>query len=123
MLQNPGPKDDDIDNIMREVLDLQDVECCGDDMCEQDPLEMDIPTMSVRETVLHSLKQINVVKNHDLVHDILPGHLKEEYLKHLKEIENMTIKCLELSYSLPNPHVDDDPVPSTSGVNTKAASN
>ena len=63
------------------------------------------------------------MKNHDLVHDILPGHLKEEYLKHVKEIENMTVKCLELSYSLPIPVVDDDPVPSTSGVNTRAASN
>ena len=41
----------------------------------------------------------------------------------IKEIENMTIKFLELSYSLPIPVVDDDPVPSTSGVNTRAASN
>ena len=100
MLQNPGPKDDDIDNIMREVLDLQDVECCGDDMCEQDPLSMDIPTMSVRETVLHSLKQITVLKNHDLVHNILPEHQKEEYLTHLKELEYIVIVCQTHMYMM-----------------------
>ena len=76
---------------MREVLDLQDVESFGDDMCEQDPLSMQIPNMSVRETVLHSLKQICVLKNHDLVHNILPEHQKEEYLTHLKELENMNL--------------------------------
>ena len=59
---------------MREVLDLQDVECCGDDMCEQDPLSMQIPTMSVRETVLHSLK-----------------NQMEEYLTHLKQLDNMNL--------------------------------
>ena len=41
----------------------------------------------------------------------------------IKEIENMSIKCLELCNSLSIPVVDDDPVPSTSGVNTRAASN
>ena len=50
MLQNPGPKDDDLDNIMREELGVQDVECC-EDMLEEDPLCMKTPTMTDRQTV------------------------------------------------------------------------
>ena len=41
---------------------------------EQDPLPMQIPTMSVRETVLHSLK-----------------NQMEEYLTHLKQLDNMNL--------------------------------
>ena len=69
--------------------------------------------------------------------EIAPDRLKVTDLRHnpkqrpdifvdrelIKEIENMSIKCLELCNSLSIPVVDDDPVPSTSGINTRAASN
>ena len=92
-------------------------------MCEEDPLSIQVDNQSIRKTVLHSLKQITVLKNHDLVDSILPRHQKEEYMSYLRKLENMTAKCLELSYSSPNPDVYDDPVPSTSGINTRASSN
>ena len=44
-------------------------------------------------------------------------------MSYLRKLENMTAKCLELSYSSPNPDVYDDPVPSTSGINTTVTSN
>ena len=55
VLQNPGPKDDDLDNIMREELGVQDDHNC-EDMLEEDPLTMQIPNnMSDRQTVHHYL--------------------------------------------------------------------
>ena len=121
MLQNPGPKDDDTDNIMREVLNIQDLEYFGNDMCEEDPLSIQVDNQSTRKTVLHALKQLTVVKNHDLVANILPIHQKEEYMKHIRKLEYMTAKCLEISYSSPNHDVYDNPVPSTSGNNTRVS--
>ena len=40
VLLNPGPKDDDLDNILREVLNVEDLESFGDDMNEVDTLSM-----------------------------------------------------------------------------------
>ena len=59
-----------------------------------------------------------VLKNHDLVHNILSEHQKDEHLKLLKDLENMTIKCFEIcSDNLPTPPVhDDEPIPSTSDL-------
>ena len=62
VLQNPGPKDDDLDNIMREELGVQDDENC-EDMLEEDPLTIQIPTkMRDRQIVQHYLKQMTVKK-------------------------------------------------------------
>ena len=122
VLQNPGPKDDDLDNIMREELGVQDDENC-EDMLEEDPFTMQIPTnMSDRQIVHHYLKQITVLKNHDLVHNILSDHQKKEHLKLLKELENMTIKLFEFTSDtiiLPtSPVHDDEAIPSTSALDT-----
>ena len=103
---------------MREELGVQDVENC-EDMLEEDPFTMQIPTnMSDRQIVQHYLKQITVLKNHDLVHNILSEHQKDEHLKLLKDLENMTIKCFEMCTDiLPTPRVhEDEPIPSTSDL-------
>ena len=44
-------------------------------------------------------------------------------MSYLRKLENMTAKCLQHSYSSPNLDVYDDPVSSTSGINTRASSN
>ena len=58
----------------------------------------------------------------DLQHNILSEHQKDEHLKLLKDLENMTIKCFEMcsdTIILPTPPVhDDEPIPSTSALDT-----
>ena len=123
VLQNPGPKDDDLDNIMREELGVQDDDNC-EDMLEEDPLTMPIPNnMSDRDIVHHYLKQITVLKNHDLIHKILPDHQKEQHDKLLKELQNLTIKCFAVASDTlilpPTPVHEDEAIPSTSGIDTR----
>ena len=54
----------------------------------------------------------------DLQHNILSEHQKDEHLKLLKDLENMTIKCFEMCTDiLPTPRVhEDEPIPSTSDL-------
>ena len=40
VLLNPGPADENIDNIIREVLDVQDVTWSGEDMTEVDKVPL-----------------------------------------------------------------------------------
>ena len=59
ILQNPGPKDDDLDNIFREELGFEDVEVC-EDMLQEDPFDTPIetPVNTPRESLQDYLKQI-----------------------------------------------------------------
>ena len=54
-----------------------------------------------------------------MVHDILPQNDKEEHLKLLQQLKDLSIKCFSFcKNTLPAPPVqDDDPIPSTSGYN------
>ena len=54
-----------------------------------------------------------------MLHNIVSEHEKE-HLKLLKDLKNMTIKCFEFcSDNLPTPPVhDNEPIPSTSALNT-----
>ena len=65
------------------------------------------------------VQKITELKNHELVHDILPQNDKEEHLKLLQELKDLSIKCFDFcSDKLPTPPVhDDEPIPSTSGSN------
>ena len=61
VLLNPGPADDNIDNIVREVLNVQDITCSGEDMTEVD----DVPVHegNIREKVHNTCKRIKDLRN------------------------------------------------------------
>ena len=90
-------------------------------MLQEDPFDTPIerPVNTPRECLQDYLKKISELKNHDLVHDILPQHDKDEHLKLLQELKNLSIKCFDFcSDKLPTPPVHgDEPIPSTSGFN------
>ena len=120
ILQNPSPKYDDLENIFREDLGFEDVEVC-EDMLQEDPFDTPIERTvnTPRESLQDYVKKITELKNHELVHDILPENDKEEHLKLLQELKDLSIKCFDFcSDKLPtSPVHDDEPIPSTSGSN------
>ena len=131
MLLNPGPEDVNLDNILREVLNVEDLESFGDDMNKVDTLSMQLGNVPIRDLVLDCLKYVSIIKKHEVVSNILPRHQIDEFMKYLTSIESMTAKCLERPTTSQNPNAHDvlastsgsrDAVPSTSGINTKHAS-
>ena len=94
VLLNPGPKDDNLDNILREVLNVEDLESFGDDMNEVDTLSMQLGNLCIRDQILDCLKYVSIIKKHDLVTSILPTHQIDEFMNHLTSIEIMAAKCL-----------------------------
>ena len=60
VLQNPGPKDDDLDNITREELGFEDVDVC-EDMLQEDPFDtlIERTVNTPRESLQDYLKKNN----------------------------------------------------------------
>ena len=73
------------------------------------------------ECFLFEIEPTVLKTNLDLLQNILSEHQKDEHLKLLKDLENMTIKCFEIcsdTIILPtSPVHDDEPIPSTSALN------
>ena len=67
VLSNPGPEDVNLDNILREVLNVEDLESFGDDMNEVDTLSMQQGNLSIRDQVLDYLKYLSVIEKHEVV--------------------------------------------------------
>ena len=75
VLLNPGPADDNIDNILREVLNVQDLTCSGEDMTEVD----DVPVHqgNIRAKVHNTCDCIKDLRNDQLTATMPPHRLKE----------------------------------------------
>ena len=127
VLQNPGPKDDDLDNITREELGLEDDDDLCDDMLQEEPFDIpfDRHPKTPREGLQDYVKKLSELKYHEFIHDILPQHDKEndkdEHLKLIQQLKDLSIKCFKFCKDkLPDPPVgDDEPIPSTSGYNNR----
>ena len=100
VLLNPGPKDDDLDNITREELGLEDVDMC-DDMLQEEPFDIpfDRHPKTPREGLQDYVKKLSELKYHEFIHDILPKHDKEndkdEHLKLIQQLKDLSIKCFK----------------------------
>ena len=123
ILQNPGPKDDDLENIMLEELGVQyhDTNNICEDMFEEDTSSLPpVYQLTERDMVHDYLKKINALKKHDVLYTVMTHHEKEYQHDLLKQIENLTIKCFQRASNEPltlgNDTQEDLAVPSTSGV-------
>ena len=120
ILQNPGPKDDDLQNIMLEELRVEDndTNTICEDMLEENTSSL--AQMSERDKVHDYLKKVNGLKQHDVLYTVMTVLEKELHHELLKKIENLTIKCFQRASNEPltlgNDTQEDLAVPSTSGV-------
>ena len=120
ILQNPGPKDNDLQNIMLEELRVEDndTNTICEDMLEENTSSL--AQMSERDMVHDYLRKVNGLKQHDVLYTVMSVLEKELHHELLKKIENLTIKCFERASNEPltlgNDTQEDLAVPSTSGV-------
>ena len=131
VLQNPGPKDDDLDNIIREVVGLEDDDDLCEDMLQEKPFNIPFERQpkTPREGLHDYVTKLSELKYHDFIHEILPQHAmvndKDEHLKLIQQLKDLSIKCFKFCKDkLPDPPVgDDEPIPSTSGYNNRVNMN
>ena len=101
VLLNPGPSDENVENILEEVLNFQDVALTGEDMDEsesedelpahQDPM---LPAHQdpIRPNIYSALKDLTKLRNVPLTKSMLP-HRLDEWKKHIKFLENIAMDC------------------------------
>ena len=97
VLLNPGPKDENIDNTLCEVLNVQDETCPeGEDTNDVDnvPVQQDDDNNTRSETILKTLTCISGLRNDDIT-TTMPAHRLVEWKKHLTSLENLTTSCFE----------------------------
>merc|ERR1711942_509279 len=66
VLLNPGPTDDNVDNIVREVLEVQDTTGCEEDMLELDS-NVQVHTGNIREKLRSTCKRIQALQTHKYI--------------------------------------------------------
>ena len=116
VLLNPGPEDENIDTMIRDVLQVQDTVLAGEDMheLEVDPAQ---PHQS-RSIVLNALGQISSLKYGDITGLMVPHQLKA-WKELMTQVENAALDCFKstTSTTVANAPTTDDfvPLPSTSG--------
>ena len=114
---NPGPADDNIDNILREVLNVQDLTCSGEGMTEVD----DVPVHqgNIRAKVHKTIKDL---RNDQLTAN-MPPHRFKKWKELLTRLENLSTRCYEstpATSTVPATR-STDTIPSTSGISRAAA--
>ena len=124
------PKDDNIDNIIREVLNVQDDTCPAEDTTEEDNVAIqqddDEGTCitTSRPTILKTLRRLNTIKNDDIT-VTMPPHRLVEWKKHVEALEILSTSSFEkirVSACSNEPNIpvrhSTDAIASTSGVTT-----
>ena len=93
VLLNPGPADENIDNILEEVLQVQDVSLSGEDMDEVES-EDELPAHQdpLRPKIYSVLKNLTKMRNEPLTKSMLP-HRLEQWKKHIKCLEELATDC------------------------------
>ena len=112
---NPGPEDENIDTIIRDVLEVQDTTLAGEDMheLEVDPTQPD----QSRSKVLNALGHISALKYGDITELMVPHQLKA-WKELMTKVENAALDCFKsTTTTVANAPTTDDfvPLPSTSG--------
>ena len=108
VLLNPGPADENIDTIVRDVLQVEDTTCTGDDMPD---VEL-IPTQpdEMRPKVLKALSTISELKYSDIT-ESMPHHKLDEWRELMAKTENLALSCFGRPTTTSTKHAI---VPSTS---------
>ena len=120
VLLNPGPSDDNIDNIVCEVLQFQDVTGCEEDMTEVDNVQVDAG--NIRAKIRKTCQRIQGLR-FDQLTSAMPSHRYNEWRELLNKLENLTTACYDIipvTSTVPATS-STDVVPSTSGINIAAA--
>ena len=120
VLLNPGPTDDNIDNIVREVLQFQDVTGCEEDMTEVDNVQ--VHAGNIRAEVSKTYQRIQGLRFNPLT-SAMPPHRYNEWKELLNKLENLTTACyniIPVTSTVPATS-STDAVPSTSGITIAAA--
>ena len=122
VLLNPGPVDENIDNLIREVLKFQEADGCDEDMIEVDT-NVQVHTGNIRATVRDTCKNIQALR-FDKITTAMPSYKYDEWRELLKKLETLTMSCydIDLPVSSTVPATSStDAVASTSGLNIAAA--